>query len=490
MLRFRHGQKDDDPRAGLTLFGPLHADQHCGPITVGIAGPKQQRTDMKEYLQGIHSPVAIETHDIARPFFPGLEAAFGISINFAAMPEIDVSLAEIERYLRFSDRHQRVYNLVNLFANPLLKFHDEEERQPALWIIAIPEDIYRHGRPESLPRRDGTPEQTGLAVKDRNSNEPFLFAELRERQRAYDFEVNFHNQLKARLLGSRIITQIVRDSKVAYRRIWVNEKQVQAEEKMDSAKAWNLATAIYYKSGGLPWRLEEARPDVCYVGLVYKKLSLNSEDRNACCAAQMFLQSGDGMVFRGNLGPWCNPETQEFHMTESDAADLAARSMVAFEEKCGRLPSEIFIHSKTHFNDEEWRGFAAGIPETCRAVGIRIRENRELKLYREKRYAVPRGSVFRISRRRAFLWAGGFVPASSTQLGVETPNPLEIELLRGDADLKQVCKDILSLTKLNYNGCSIGNGLPVTLQFADAIGEILTAGVDIDNAPLPFRHYI
>ena len=39
----------------------------------------------------------------------------------------------------------------------------------------------------------------------------------------------------------------------------------------------------------------------------------------------------------------------------------------------------------------------------------------------------------------------------------------------------------MSLTKLNYNACIYGDGLPVTLKFADSIGEILTAGKDLDT---------
>jgi hypothetical protein len=46
------------------------------------------------------------------------------------------------------------------------------------------------------------------------------------------------------------------------------------------------------------------------------------------------------------------------------------------------------------------------------------------------------------------------------------------------------------LTKLNYNTCIFGDGVPVTLKFADAVGEILTAGPIKGDIPLPFRHYI
>ncbi|UAC04631.1 hypothetical protein KVP06_02785 [Geobacter sulfurreducens] len=57
-------------------------------------------------------------------------------------------------------------------------------------------------------------------------------------------------------------------------------------------------------------------------------------------------------------------------------------------------------------------------------------------------------------------------------------------------DFKTVCQDILSLTKLNYNACIFGDGLPVTLRFANSIGEVLTAGKNIRAEVLTFKHYI
>jgi len=61
---------------------------------------------------------------------------------------------------------------------------------------------------------------------------------------------------------------------------------------------------------------------------------------------------------------------------------------------------------------------------------------------------------------------------------------------KGEADIGVVLKDILALTKLNYNTCIFGDGMPITLKFADAVGEILTAGPIKDVPPLPFGHYI
>ncbi len=70
------------------------------------------------------------------------------------------------------------------------------------------------------------------------------------------------------------------------------------------------------------------------------------------------------------------------------------------------------------------------------------------------------------------------------------PNPLSIEIIRGESEIETVSKDVLALTKLNYNTCSYGDGLPVTLKFAESIGEILTAGKDVKSSVLPFKHYI
>jgi hypothetical protein len=76
---------------------------------------------------------------------------------------------------------------------------------------------------------------------------------------------------------------------------------------------------------------------------------------------------------------------------------------------------------------------------------------------------------------------------------MEVPNPLSIRIIRGkgNVDIETVCKDILALTKLNYNSCRFCDGIPVTLKFANVIGDILTAGIiDSLKPALPFRYYI
>lgn len=68
----------------------------------------------------------------------------------------------------------------------------------------------------------------------------------------------------------------------------------------------------------------------------------------------------------------------------------------------------------------------------------------------------------------AYLWTNGYVPRLDTYIGPETPNPILISILRHTGerpDIRDVLKDVLGLTKINYNACNYNDGLPVTMRF-------------------------
>lgn len=489
-LTFAHGQKALDPRDGLMLFGPFDSKKIKGQASIGIIGPSDLRQKMIAYLKQIHDKVVPESDPKKHPYFPGLESAFGLYINFDNIPELEVSQRDIDDALKQTNSNIRVHNLVNLYVEKLLVYSKEQEIPVGVWLVVIPESVYIYGRPKSRIKitEDTISYKPSKDLLDEHSL--FLFDDLQEEAEqiryAYQFEVDFHNQLKARLLESTIVTQIIRESKISTEGF--NKRQLKQENQIKTAKAWNIAAALYYKSGGLPWKMGEVRDGVCYLGLVYKKT--NENNNNACCAAQMFLDSGDGMVFRGNVGPWWNPETKEFHLQSKDAKEIINQSIQSYFDRFNTYPKEIFIHAKTYFDDNEWEGFEEAIDGKCKIIGVRIRDDHSFKLYRHNQYCIPRGMMFQYDVNKTYLWTKGFVPRLKTQIGLETPNPIDIQITRGQADIETVCKDILSLTKLNYNACIYGDGLPVTLKFADSIGEILTAGKNIKTGILPFKYYI
>jgi hypothetical protein len=145
-----------------------------------------------------------------------------------------------------------------------------------------------------------------------------MFVEEMEAAAIYEYELNFHNQLKARLLDTGEVIQVVRETTLTPEDF---EEGVRRSLQHPASVAWNLSTTSFYKSGGRPWWIAEIRDGVCYVGLVFKRIDSAKDTNNACCGAQMFLSTGEGVVFKGAVGPWYS-ETDDSNHLSKDKAEL------------------------------------------------------------------------------------------------------------------------------------------------------------------------
>jgi len=492
-LMFRYEQKLEDPRDGLTLFGPLDEGKPYG-IRWGVVGTDEGIQRFSRWVEKIQGVISNKQPDIARPPFPGFEAVFRIPWGLKPAIEKQVLQEEIKANCFLDDKYQRVYKTVGLFSKKIKQALKEEDVAPDIWFIIIPDYVYKYCRPESTvePELRIQPEYKMSVDYARSLKETkSLFKEDNIAAIPYDYEVHFHNQIKARLLEDKVTTQIIRESTIAYDE-FLNKfgRPIRKLEMLQSAIAWNISSTVFYKAGGRPWKIGTIREGVCYIGLAFKRELRRMNERAACCAAQMFLDSGDGVVFKGAVGPWYHPKRGTFHLKGKDARELVELALRSYESMKGKSPSELFLHGKVFFNDEEWEGFQAAVRPSTKLVGVRIRDAWNIKLYRKGRYPILRGLAFLQDEKYAFLWTKGFVPRLQTCTGLEVPRPLEITICRGEANLEKVLNDIMSLTKLNYNACIFGDGQPVTLKFADAVGEILTAGPIGEVPPLPFKFYI
>lgn len=492
-LQFGYGQAVEDPRDGLSLFGPLDAGKPYG-IRAGAIGTRDGLRRFRNWVDGLKGPIETDPPSAAMPVFPGFEAAFGIPWDSSATIEVEIPESELTDVMYLDDKHVRVYQTVNVYANRIIDAIRREDTSVDVWFVVIPSDVHRYGRPNSQvdpQQRVRTPDGLSVRYAKQLRNQRSLFQEDQFLAQPYYYEVHFHNQLKARLLGHNVPTQVVQESTLARYDFVDRYGRPTRQLEPESAVAWNLSTTTFYKSGGRPWKLSAVRPGVCYIGLTFKVDERSSDPRTACCAAQMFLDSGDGVVFRGAVGPWFNQHRGDFHLSRSGAKELVGIAIDSYKQRVGSPPAELFIHGRVRFNHEEWLGFTDGAGTTTKLVGVRIRESRDLKLYRKGNYPVLRGLAYVQDNRTAYLWTRGFVPRLQTYPGWEVPWPLYIDVCRGEADVRQVLQDVLSLTKLNYNRCIYGDGVPVTLRFSDAVGEILTAGpLESVVPPLAFKNYI
>lgn len=490
-LEFGYRQTLEDPRNGLFLFGPIIDNRTPSQIRAGVIGTPRGVAMYRRWVEAANKFIPAASANSLHQFpFPGFEAAFRSRWPISPITEIAVSPTEISNTIRLSDRYKAIYDTVSVFERPIRRRLRDDDVQVDVWFVIIPDEVWKLGRPLSRLSSDQAIYSSpglGPRVARKLFREPSLFQEDMDAAEVYRYELNFHHQLKARLIRTRAVVQVIRESSLNFEQ----DDDISRRRLQDPATlAWNLCTTAFFKAGGRPWKLAHVREGVCYVGLVFKINTVDPSSGNACCGAQLFLNSGDGLVFKGAIGPWYSRETKEFHLPEDEAKKLMTRVIQSYMQENGKEPAELFIHGRTRFNDAEWAGFGSAVPKSTNLVGVRIVRSQEMKLFGPGVIPLLRGSMYRLTDRRALLWTSGYIPQLSTYPGREVPNPLLVEICRGESNLDVVLADVMGLTKVNFNACLFSDGLPVTLRFADAVGEILTAAPLAEGPPLPFRHYI
>ena len=498
-LEFGHGQSCEHPKDGLFLYGPHEGSRKVKPISVGVIGTEtgiQHFRDWAKRLTGlvkVPAPTKREKKDrIHLADFPGLSSTFGIEIDEPLVSKF-VGHKELDERTRALNHHEAVGKAVDLYVEVIEKHDQNEEHKVDVWVLVLPELVFERCKPQS--KRTGLGLVKGDFGKKQTERESLpLLAEIidQSEEAIFDDIPDFHRQVKARLLKINHTSQLVRETTLAPHAFLNSAGYEQRKLQEPATVAWNLATGLYYKTQPKPpWRLSNVRRGVCYIGLAFKSLP-NTKD-NACCAAQMFLTEGDGVVFRGANGPWKTTDW-EYHLQTDEAKSLIGMVIEEFAKTHDGPPKELFIHGKTTFTESEWKGFVESASAETNVVAVRIKETQgEVKLFRDGDYPVLRGTAMLLDDRNAYLWTNGFLPRLGTYIGPETPNPLFVTLLRSSGQMppiERVLEDIICLTKINYNACNFSDGLPVTLRFADKVGDILTMGSATGAKRQPFKFYV
>jgi hypothetical protein len=498
-LAFGHGQQTDHPKDGLFLYGPHSGPTRSKEISIGVVGTRDGLSYFRNWSIRLGGFIPVpppgkkdKEHRLHLSNFPGLEEAFGLIVSPGEFAEREVNCKALDDATRTLNQHEAVKKAVDLYLEEIEYYRSNEEKTVDLWVFILPELVFERCKPKS--RRSGLELTKGeFGKKQKAKSDLPLFANVinQDDEAIFDDVPDFHRQVKARLLKLGYTSQLLRETTLAPDK-FLNKAGYPSRNLQEPATvAWNIATGLYYKTQPEPpWKLARVRPGVCYIGLVFKMIP-NDPNEHACCAAQMFLNEGDAVVFRGANGPWKTGE-YEFHLKAPEAKKLVAKVLETFKDKHGTPPKEFFIHGRTTFNDDEWKAFEEAAPEGTNIIGVRIKTTTgDTKLFRDGDYPTVRGTALVLDDRNALLWTSGFVPRLDTYIGPETPNPLFVTVLRSTAqlpDIMTVLADIMGLTKINYNACNYSDGLPVTIRFANKVGDVLTMGSakDADRQPLKF----
>ena len=383
--------------------------------------------------------------------------------------------------IRDKDPHKRAYEVCNLYLEAI-RITCERDESFAPIVCVVPDEVWDACRPESRVAEGVGRRPTKQEVAVRRV-QPNLFGGYEPEQ--YELSVDFRRQLKARAMEFNAPIQLVRESTIG-----VGDAAAVRRLSPPSDCAWNLMTTFYYKAGGKPWRLAGAREGVCYIGLAFKRAEVAKDARTACCAAQMFLDTGDGVVFRGEFGPWYSPKTKQYQLDRPAARALLEGVLSVYHEQGGKNLKEVFLHSRSRISPDEYEGYCEACPSGVKLVGVRVRQDPWMRLYRQGTRPVLRGTLWQVGEGTVYLWTSGFKPELLTYDGWEVPRPLRIDIQHGDADIRQVCRDIFGLTKLNYNACKVGDSEPVTVGFSDEVGEILITNPNVKARRPNFKYYI
>ena len=500
LLEFAFGQGSPHPKDGLFLYGPHGKAKRTREITVGVVGTIDGIAHFRAWGRKLRHAVQVpppakgEKQDrLHLANFPGLEEAFGIAFDPDEISTLSITIQDIDRATRIENLNEAVDKVARLYIDRVRKHLSNEELSVDLWVLVLPEIVYERCRPAS--RRTGLAMEAGEFKRRQKlkSSIPLLATIIdQSNEDIFNDVPDFHRRIKAEFL-TIAPTQLVRETTLAPE-AFKNKAGYPLRKTQDAATiAWTLATGLYYKTQPRPpWRLASIRPGVCYIGMVYKSLPDDPEG-HACCAAQMFLNEGDGVVFRGANGPWKTGD-YEFHLKADAAKKLLSKVLETYAEIHGGAPKELFIHGQTYFNDEEWAAFCSATPKETNIIGVRIRTTGgETKLFRDGDYPVLRGTALLLDDQTAYLWTTGYVPQLDTYIGPETPNPLHITVMRSKKvkpEILTVLTDIMALTKINYNSCNFNDGLPVTVRFAQMVGDVLTMGSAKGQERQPFKYYV
>src|SRR3989442_517253 len=120
-----------------------------------------------------------------------------------------------------------------------------------------------------------------------------------------------------------------------------------------STIAWNIAAAIYYKANHSPWKVGNLRQGTCYIGISFYHDKTTTERDMRASLAQVFTETGEGMVVRGNSFQWDAKSKGEPRLSEDSASELLADSITVYKQHHNnQAPNRIVIHKSSRYSRE------------------------------------------------------------------------------------------------------------------------------------------
>lgn len=443
-----------DIRFGIANYFPLDYQSPLSPkgISTGIVGSKDSIESMRQWLDRCRSEIPGKRTNRPNlfPGFPGFSSDSPFQSELVLDDSLcyDISNSDLATIAKISSFDDRVQRAVELFESSIQ--YVIEKKAPKVVVCALPMQLL-----EAL--EDSQPQKTGARVKLSNISKP-----------------DFRDMLKAKVMHLRTPIQLVLPATYdPTKKTQLAKLGLRASLQDEATRAWNLHTALYYKAGGVPWRLERLSKDltVCYIGISF----FRNLDRSLVLTsvAQVFNERGEGVVVRG--GPaQVSKEDRNVHLLEADAFELLKAALSRYKLEHKTLPARVVIHKSSSYDSGELVGFNKAVDELgiSAADFIHITHS-TTKLYRNGAYPPMRGTFVEMDDNQSLLYTKGSVSFFRTYPGLYVPNPIAVRYYRADETARFLCRELLSLSKMNWNNSQFDGSLPITLRAARQVADVL-----------------
>jgi len=388
----------------------------------------------------------------------------------------------------------RISKVVQLYTNKIETLA-QRDPQPNVILCCIPQDVIDHcttyvdkAREE---RKIKISRSERRALKIAKTGQKFLFPWMDPTFGIEGEEFgheNLRRGLKAHAMPFGIPTQLVWPRTL---QLLPSESRKKSERAVQdiATRAWNFAVALYHKAGATPWRLSQIDPSICFVGVSFYREIGSGNRKLRTSLAQTFTAAGDGYVLRGKTFEWDRSGLSP-HLDESSAAALINDVFQLYQRhNRDSLPARIVVHKSSRFWDDELRGFQAACKHIPRRDFIAF-GSRGIQFYRGGEYPCLRGTFVKFSDSNFLLYTSGYVPFLRSYPGPRAPMPLEILEHHGDTPWTTLLKEIMSLTKMNWNTASFSCAEPITTAFAGRVGQIMAEIPENVKPRAEYRYYM
>lgn len=473
------------PRAGITNFGVYDTrfENRREKLFVGAVGTNETLEKLGLWLEKCAAFIPGKP-DAAQPnLFPAFcgfnkEAGFKSEFIYNTGIARPLKNSAIEKILASTNRSRIIKSVVELYYKQI-KFL-AQNRTVDVIVCIIPNDLYDLISTEKKFRLEETLED------EKFSDDEFLDDEQIEELKDEDaaLESNFRRALKAKAMHLAVPLQLVRE---------ISFEPVVKEQQDEATKAWNFSTALYYKANRqtVPWKLHNDinKHSACFVGISFYR----SRDRQTyhTSLAQVFDELGNGVILRGTPVEIDKRDRRPF-LSEIQAYQLLKRALEEYVDAMNTVPGRLVLHKSSNFKEEEIRGFQMATDEMrVQSVDLITILDSDFRLFRTGIYPPYRGSHIEIDKKTHLLYTRGSVRFYRTQTSLYIPQPLEIRIVQSDESATTICREILSLTKMNWNNTQFDGKYPITLACSRKVGEVMKYLTEKDGTPqISYSYYM